>query len=462
MPNDQQPPHHLERFEAKMRDSGLDPIVIALFGDYYRQVVEGQTGIIPDEAIRPPQESEVADAARLADYREAGREALPHTVRITLNGGLGTSMGLTGPKSLLPVKDRHSFLEIILGQSERLEIQQALMNSFSTQEATEDALRALAPAHPPLMFTQNRFPKILRDSLAPASWPANPDLEWNPPGHGDVYTAMTTSGILDRLLEKDIRYALIANSDNLGATVDAAILGFFAREGLPFLLEVAERTPADAKGGHLAVDAEGGLLLRESAQFPENSDGRDIERYRFFNTNNLWVNLTALKDLVTREHILRLPLILNPKTLDPRDPESPAVYQVESAMGAAIALFEGARAVRVPRTRFFPVKTCDDLMAVRSDAFRLNRKLVLEPHPDLIGPGPVISLDKRFYKHIDMFDARFPEGVPSLVQCTGLRVTGDILFEGGVTIVGDVRITNPHDRQATLTANTVVDQDLQL
>lgn len=462
MSNERQPTNHLERFEAKMRAGGLDPVVIDLFGDYYRQVLAGETGLIPDDAIRPPGDEDVVDAGHLAAYREAGRRALPQTVRITLNGGLGTSMGLTGPKSLLSVKDGQSFLEIILGQSERLRIIQALMNSFSTREATEEALRAIAPADPPLMFTQNRFPKILQDSLAPASWPANPDLEWNPPGHGDVYTAMATSGILDRLLEQGIRFALIANSDNLGATVDAGILGFFAREGLPFLMEVAERTPADAKGGHLAVHAKGGLLLRESAQFPENSDGRDISRYRFFNTNNLWVNLTALKDLLDRENILRLPLILNPKTLDPRDAETPAVYQVESAMGAAIALFDDARAVRVPRTRFFPVKTCDDLLAVRSDAFRLNRDLVLEPHPDLSGPGPVITLDKRFYKKIDMFDARFPEGVPSLVHCTGLRVRGDVLFEGGVTIVGDVTISNPHDRQATLKPKTVVDRDLQL
>jgi UTP--glucose-1-phosphate uridylyltransferase len=92
----------------------------------------------------------------------------------------------------------------------------------------------------------------------------------------------------------------------------------------------------------------------------------------------------------------------------------------------------------------------------------LNRDLVLEPHPDLPGAGPVITLDKNFYKHIDMFDARFPHGAPSLVHCSRLAVNGDILFEGGVTIVGDVTIRNPHDRQATLKADSVVDQDLQL
>lgn len=459
---DQHRNDHLDRFEKKMAAAGLDPMVIDTFGAYYRQVVEGATGIMPDDTIRPPREDEVVTAETLASYADTGRAALEHAVRITLNGGLGTSMGLTGPKSLLTVKDQKSFLEVIVGQSARLGHKQVFMNSFSTQAATEEALEAIRPADPPLMFIQNRFPKIMQDTLAPATWPTNPDLEWNPPGHGDIYTAMTTAGILDRLLDKGMRYALLCNSDNLGATMDERILGYFAHNDLPFLMEVARRTPADAKGGHLAVNDKGELLLRESAQFPEASQGRDIDTYCFFNTNNLWVNLSALKTLIAREKTLRLPLILNPKTLDPRDAGSPAVYQVESAMGAAIALFEGARAVQVPRARFFPVKTCDDLLAICSDAFHLNANLVLEPNPDMTPPGPRIELDPQFYGIIDMFDARFPQGVPGLVQCTRLRLKGDILFEGGVRIIGDVTITNNNARQAVVKANTIVDQDLQL
>ena len=458
----QQIEDHLQEFKTKMMTAGLAPMVIETFAAYYRQVVAGETGIMTDEAIRPPEDGEVADAASLEDYRSTGLSALNQAVRITLNGGLGTSMGLVGPKSLLTVKDQKTFLEIIIGQSARLKIKQALMNSFSTQSATEQALQAMAPVEEPLMFTQNRFPKILRENLAPASWPNNPDLEWNPPGHGDVYTAMATSGVLDRLLERDIRYALICNSDNLGATMDAALLGYFAKNELPFLMEVARRTPSDAKGGHLAANQNGGLILRESAQFPPNSQGQDISIYRFFNTNNLWVNLEALKTLIDKENSLPLPLIVNPKTLDPRDTHSPAVYQLESAMGAAIALFDGARAVQVPRTRFFPVKTCSDLLAVRSDGFRLDENFVMEPHPDLISPGPRISLDSRYYSKIDMFDARFPHGAPSLVRCRQLRVVGDVIFEEKVTIVGDVTITNTREKQAVIKSNTTIDQDLQL
>ena len=453
---------HLPEFEAKMAAAGLAPMVIETFAAYYRQVAAGETGIIPDGAIRPPEDGEVVDADTLEACRETGQAALKQAVRITLNGGLGTSMGLTGPKSLLTVKHQKSFLEIILGQSSRLGIKQVLMNSFSTQAATEMALATLAPAEPPLMFIQNRFPKILRENLAPASWPPCPELEWNPPGHGDVYTAMATSGILERLLDQGIRYALICNSDNLGATMDESLLGFFVQNKLPFLMEVARRTPSDAKGGHLAVNRTGGLILRESAQFPAHSQGRDVTVYRFFNTNNLWVDLESLRELTTGNRTLMLPLIVNPKTLDPRNAESPAVYQLESAMGAAIGLFAGARAVHVPRTRFFPVKTCDDLLAVRSDAYELNTELVLEPHPDLSPPGPQITLDPRFYGKIDMFDARFPQGAPSLVQCRRLRIEGDVLFEKGVTVVGDVTISNTRKQQAVIKTNTTIDRDLQL
>jgi len=102
---------------------------------------------------------------------------------------------------------------------------------------------------------QGKFPKLLADSLEPVSWPANPELEWAPPGHGDLYTSIVTSGTLDALLEKDYRYAFVSNSDNLGAVLDERILGWFAREGLPFAMEVADRTEADRKGGHLAAAA---------------------------------------------------------------------------------------------------------------------------------------------------------------------------------------------------------------
>ena len=102
---------------------------------------------------------------------------------------------------------------------------------------------------------------------------------------------------------------------------------------LDFMMEVAERTPADMKGGHLARHRNGRLVLREIAQCPpEDLDAfKDIQRFRFFNTNNLWVNLALLQEHIARQKSIHLPMILNPKALDPRDAGSPPVYQVETA-----------------------------------------------------------------------------------------------------------------------------------
>ncbi len=450
----------LDRFSAKMTAEGLDAMVIDTFRSYYCEVVDGATGTIRDEALRPPSEDEVIAAALLDPYVDAGRQAMPQAVRITLNGGLGTSMGLSGPKALLPVKDSMTFLEIIMRQAARGGIRQAFMNSFNTHTETLKALAAIPHGKAPLSFIQNKFPKILQADLKPAAWPQAPALEWNPPGHGDIYTAIQTSGLLDRLLAEGCRYALICNSDNLGATLDPALLGFMAANAIPFIMEVARRTPADAKGGHLAVRSEGGLILRESAQFPAGSDGGDIDRYAYFNTNNLWVNLADLKDLITQQGTIKLPLIVNPKTLDPRDPDSPPVYQLESAMGAAIGLFEEARAVLVPRGRFFPVKKCNDLLIVRSDRFQLNDKLQLERHPQSMAADPLISLDPEFYSRIDQFEARFPDGVPSLLACEALSIQGDIRFERSVAVKGRVRLTNPGTDQKVIAAGSILSEDM--
>jgi UTP--glucose-1-phosphate uridylyltransferase len=453
---------HLDQFEAKMAADGLDDMVIETFKDYYCDVIDGATGIIADDVIRPPADDEVTAAAELDYYTPDGRRAMPRAVRITLNGGLGTSMGLQGPKSLLPVRERLTFLDIIMRQAERGGIRQAFMNSFNTHAETLSALVAMPHDTPPLTFVQNKFPKIRQADHRPAEWAPAPALEWNPPGHGDIYTAIQTSGVLEQLLQDGCRYALICNSDNLGATLDPALLGFMAVNDIPFMMEVARRTPADAKGGHLAVRAEGGLILRESAQFPDDSDGGDIARYTYFNTNNLWVSLEHLKALIETNGIIKLPLIVNPKTLDPRDPDSPKVYQLESAMGAAIGLFEGARAVLVPRTRFFPVKKCNDLLVVRSDCFVLNDQYQLEVNPEKKADGPLVSLDPEYYSRIDQFEDRFPDGVPSLRACEQLTIRGDVRFENPVTVEGRVCLTNPDADQKVIAAGRILTADLTL
>ncbi len=448
-------------FAARMRTERLPEIVIRTFQYYYEQLAAGETGLIPESALQPI--AELPDLEQLPPALvETGRSALSKAILLKLNGGLGTGMGLARAKSLLAVKDGLTFLDIIARQAQHSGVPLVLMNSFNTRE---DSLAALAP-YPelgkriPLDFVQHKVPKVRQVDLAPADWPQDPDLTWCPPGHGDIYTALVTSGMLETLLAHGYEVAFVANADNLGAALDPTILGYFVANRLPFLMEVADRTGADRKGGHLARSTrDGRLVLRESGQCPaEDEDAfQDIGRHRFFNTNNLWLNLPALKQLLDeRNGVLGLPMIRNSKTLDPRDPAAPKVYQLETAMGAAISLFAGAGALRVPRTRFAPVKSCDDLLAVRSDAYVLTDDWQIAPNSArALGPL-VVRLDARYYKLIDDLEARFPFGPPSLVDCERLTVTGDVRFGRRVKCRGVAEIANHTDRPAMIADGEVV------
>jgi UTP--glucose-1-phosphate uridylyltransferase len=457
---------NLPAFVEKMKSEGLQPLVIETFSYYYNKLLTGESGLIYDRQIQPVAAAELEDFKNLDKYAAAGQQALDHSVRIVLNGGLGTTMGLTGPKSLIEAKNGKTFLEIILKQAENSRVQLALMNSFNTHDATQAALSRLKPSPAPQQFIQHKFPKIQQQDLTPATWPQNPELEWNPPGHGDVFTALNTSGMLKHLLENGIQYAFIHNLDNLGAAMEESLLGYFAENGFSFMMEVAEKTPADIKGGHLARHHNGRLLLREAAQCPreEIAAFQDITRYGFFNTNNIWINLGSLKTLFENETSIHLPMILNPKTVDPRNKTSPPVFQIETAMGAAISLFDDTTAVRVPRSRFFPVKSCNDLLALRSDCYVLGEKNNLRIAPQRVSAGRTdtikIRLDPNFYGKIDLLEERFKEELPSLVNCESLNIEGDVYFEGEVTIKDSVSIKNSHSSPAIIKKGTVVDQDL--
>ena len=460
--------NHLSAFISKMKQESLPTPVLETFSHYYGEVLTGETGLIYDRDIRSVGSAEIETYDKNLEYGRVGINVFPQTVRIVLNGGLGTSMGLTGAKSLIDIKDGMSFLYIIMRQAENSEVALAFMNSFNTHDDTMAALIKLKPPTFPYTFLQHKFPKILQKDYSPASWPKNPKLEWNPPGHGDVYTALLTSGMLDSLLADGIIYAFISNADNLGARLDESLLGYFAHHRFPFMMEVAQKTPVDRKGGHLARHKNGRLILREAAQCPENEQDmfQDIQRYQYFNTNNIWINLKALKMLFEQQKIIHLPLILNPKTLDPRDKSSPAVYQIETAMGAAISLFEGATAINVPRTRFYPVKTSNDLLTVRSDCFVYNIDESLRINPIRFKrnkPGVTkVDLDPKYYGKIDDLEKRFRNGIPSLADCDALTIEGDVLFEKNVRIRGSVTIKNTQPLQAVIREGTVIDQNLIL
>lgn len=447
--------------QQKMRDGGVDQAAIDVFTHYYGELEAGATGIIREDTIEP-----LLNPDKLADIEvdpEVAREALSHTVILKLNGGLGTSMGMDRAKSLLPVRDGKSFMDLIAEQVRNAReetgatLPLVLMNSFRTQA---DSLEALA-AHPdievdglPLDFLQNREPKLRADDLTPVEWPADPSLEWCPPGHGDIYTALLSSGVLKKLLDAGYKYASVSNSDNLGAVPNARIAGWFAGSGAPYAAEICRRTAADRKGGHLAIRrVDGQLILRDTAQTaPEEMDFfTDEHRHPYFHTNNLWWDLKALYQALTeRNGVLRLPLIRNDKTVDPTDPSSPAVIQIESSMGTAVEVFEGATSIVVGRERFLPVKTTNDLLLLRSDAYRLADDGALRLDVD---KAPLVDLDSAHYKTIQDFDERFPAGPPSLRSATTFTVRGDWTFEPDVTATGDAKLDG---EGGTVVSGTVI------
>lgn len=439
----------LKAAEKKMRDAGQPEEAIRSFRNAYERLTGGESAMLPTAELEPA--GDVDSLEQLPEV-DAG-EVLDRVAVIKLNGGLATTMGLRSPKSLVEARDGHSFLDIIVGQTLALRrrygvrLPLVLMNSQATREETLRALERYSDLDVglPLDFLQSMVPKLDADALEPISWEQDPSLEWNPPGHGDVYPALRGSGMLDALLEQGYRYAMISNADNLGATTEARIAAHMERGDIPFLMEVVIGTEADRKGGHIARRrVDGQLVLRETAQTPKEDQEsfRDYRHWRYYNTNSLWVDLQVLHEILDESGgVLELPLIVNRKTVDPRDSSSPAVLQLESAMGAAIGSIKGAQLLQVPRTRFAPVKTTDDLLELRSDVYTLSEEdMVVAPVPQRADNLPYVELDSNFYKLLDDFERRFPSGPPSLVEAERLVVHGDVTFGADVRVRGTVEL----------------------
>ncbi|KPA78586.1 UDP-glucose pyrophosphorylase [Leptomonas pyrrhocoris] len=451
---------------TKMQAEKVNEACIRTFLRQHEMLSSGATGSIPDSAIKPVEKLDSLDELTV----QCENAILESTVVLKLNGGLGTGMGLHDAKTLLEVKDGKTFLDFTAMQMEYLRkncssrLRFMLMDSFSTSAST----KAFMKQHYPWLYDafdaevelmQNQVPKVLQDTLEPATWPTDPSCEWAPPGHGDLYTALYGSGKLRELLRQGYRYLFVSNGDNLGATLDSRILAYMENNAVDFLMEVCQRTESDKKGGHLALQTkktpgkDGApatekmvLLLRESAQCPEEDmeSFQDIRKYSFFNTNNLWISLPALMETMEQHGgTLPLPVIRNEKTVDPSDSKSPKVFQLETAMGAAIAMFDHASAIVVPRSRFAPVKTCADLLALRSDAYVItpDSRLVLDEHCN--GRPPVVDLDSKHYKLMKGFSKLVERGVPSMVHCKRVGVKGLVQFGAKNVLKGEVKIENP-------------------
>jgi UTP--glucose-1-phosphate uridylyltransferase len=366
---------------------------------------------------------------------------LDKLVVLKLNGGLGTTMGCTGPKSVIEVREGLTFLDLIVKQIENLNskygsnVPLLLMNSFNTHDDTQKIIEKYQNHNIEIhTFNQSQYPRLVADDFLPLPSKGNTGKDgWYPPGHGDVFPSLSNSGKLDALLSQGKEYVFVANSDNLGAIVDLKILNHLVEHKNEYCMEVTPKTLADVKGGTL-ISYEGRVQLLEIAQVPDEHVGefKSIEKFKIFNTNNLWVNLSAIKRLVEAD-ALKMEIIPNPKEVD-----GVKVLQLETAAGAAIRFFDKAIGINVPRSRFLPVKATSDLLLVQSDLYTLEDGSVIRNTARTNPENPSIELGPEF-KKVSNFLSRF-KSIPSIVELDSLKVAGDVWFGAGVILKGKVSI----------------------
>jgi len=432
-----------------------------LFGKFINEtgpsVVWDKIEKLPQNAIQP-----YASLSH-TENKEAIRLMLDQLVVIKLNGGLGTSMGCSGPKSVIPVRSDLTFLDLTVQQIEYLNkkydanVPLVLMNSFNTDEDTMKIIRKYSGFNISIRtFNQSRYPRINKDSLAPIakSCRTEDDIEaWYPPGHGDFYQSFANSGLLDEFVEQGKKICFISNIDNLGATVDLDILNMCQNK--EFVMEVTDKTRADVKGGTL-IQYEGKLRLLEAAQVPKEheDDFKSVKKFNVFNTNNLWMSLPAIKRVV-EERTLDMEIIVNPKQLD----GGVNVIQLETAVGAAMKCFENASGINVPRSRFLPVKKTSDLLLVMSNLYSLDHGSLIMSPLRMFPSTPLVKLGDNHFKKVSAYLARFGS-IPDLLELDHLTVSGDVTFGRGVSLRGTVIIIANHGDRIDIPAGAILENKI--
>uniref|UniRef100_A0A914HT75 UTP--glucose-1-phosphate uridylyltransferase n=1 Tax=Globodera rostochiensis TaxID=31243 RepID=A0A914HT75_GLORO len=414
--------------------------------------------------IQPLPEGAIIPYAQLESTpREHVRELLSSLVVVKLNGGLGTSMGCKGPKSIISVRNELTFLDLTLQQIQSLNkeydvnVPLVLMNSFNTDDDTQKLLKKYTNVRVEVhSFAQSRYPRVDRESFVPiAKDLKDNDMEcWYPPGHGNFFESLVNSGLLDKFLQQGKKHVFLSNIDNLGATVDSNILSYMVARKAEFIMEVTDKTRADVKGGTL-ISYEGKLMLLEIAQVPDDyvDEFKSVSKFRIFNTNNLWAELDAIKRVVQNKE-LNMEVIVNPKHLD----RGVDVIQLETAAGAACKCFRGACGINVPRSRFLPVKKTSDLLLLMSNLYDIENGYVTLSTLRSFPTTPLVKLGNCFDK-VKEFVKRF-QGIPDLLELDHLTVSGDVWFGRDVTLKGTVIIIANHGDRIDIPTGTILENKI--
>jgi len=380
---------------------------------------------------------------------------------VKLNGGLGTSMGCCGPKSMLRVRGEDSFLSLIVKQIKNLndtynvDIPFCLMNSLNTDDDTKGELSRIDEDITLEHFMQSTYPRLQPNTFEPlrtGEYSKENAKFWYPPGHGDLYFALKRSGVLRRLKDRGIEYLFVSNVDNLGATMDLRILNHIVDHRIDFLMEVTKKTLLDVKGGTV-VCYEDQLMLLEAAQVEEQymDQFQSIDKFKVFNTNNIWLSVDALQQT---KHI-DLPVIFNKKKID----NLIDVVQLETAMGAALNSFPNSNVLCVPRSRFIPVKKTSDLFLLRSNLYNIDRSTGSVSRRDPSKQLPIIRFSPQEYQHLKDFESRFPSGIPDISRLSDLSIRGNIVMNGDCVLQGKLLFDNQRNNKLLLEDQLFIDKD---
>merc|ERR1711915_1152485 len=272
---------------------------------------------------------------------------------------------------------------------------------------------------------------------------------------GDFYQSLHNSGLLDEYVEGGKKFCFISNIDNLGATVDLNILNLCLTQSREFIMEVTDKTRADVKGGTL-INYEGKIRLLEVAQVPKEheEDFKSVKKFNVFNTNNLWMNLASVQRIVD-ENTLDMEIIVNPKTLD----NGLNVYQLETAVGAAMKCFENAVGINVPRARFLPVKKSSDLLLVMSNLYSLDHGALIMSPKRMFPSTPLVKLGDNHFKKVSAFLSRFGS-IPDMLELDHITVSGDVTFGRGVSLRGTVIIIANHGDRIDIPAGAILENKI--
>jgi UTP--glucose-1-phosphate uridylyltransferase len=322
-------------------------------------------------AIEPPGEGDVApleeagSASRRA-LQERGLEALREgrVGCVVLAGGMATRFGGV-VKAAVDVFPGRSFLSLKLADIRRVAeragrpVPVYLMSSFATHEALCELARAeQSDAAPIEVFSQFISLRLTPDGELFRQADGRPSPY--APGHGDLTFALRRSGVLGRFTANGGRLLAMSNVDNLGATLEPAVLGYHLQSGAHMTIEVGRRTPGEAGGVPLRVA--GKLQIVEDFRLPAGFDGQRIPQ---FNTN------TFVLDAREVDRDFALSFFLVRKKVEGRE-----AIQFERLVGQ-LSAFLSCVCLEVPRGgedgRFQPAKDPEELERRRPDIERILR-----------------------------------------------------------------------------------------